>query len=148
MKLPVDIKVLMEEWSKDTVIDATSMEKELLKISNLHGKYLNVMSFHRHMLRKVDCDYKKMKSLREDYYAGHLTKEECDEHKWEYMQYKHSNPKISRLLETDSVLIDILLKKIAHEEIVAYCESIMKSLNNRTWDLGNYIKYQQLTLGR
>lgn len=148
MKPPVNIEDLMKEWSNDSIIDATAMEKEVLKISHLHGKYLNVMSFHRHILRKLDSDYKTMKGLREDYYAGHLTQEECDSRGWEYMQHVHSNPKIARLLETDQELTKILLKKIAHEEIVSYCESVLKSLNARTWDLGNFVKYQQLTSGR
>ena len=39
----------------------------------------------------------------------------------------------------------LLLKRIAHGEIVEYCEDVLKSLNSRTWDLGNVIKYRQLT---
>jgi len=148
MKPPVTIDILMKEWSSDSIIDATSMEKEVLKISHLHGKYLNVMSYHRHLLRKLDTEYKSMKGIREEYFSGHLTQEECDKYGWEYMQHVHSNPKIARLLETDPELTKILLKKIAHEEIVSYCESVLKSLNNRTWDLGNFVKYQQLTSGR
>ena len=89
-----------------------------------------------------------MRGLREDYYAGHLTQEECDSRGWDYMQHVHSNPKIARLLETDPELTKILLKKVAHEEIVAYCEAVLKSLHNRTWDLGNFVKYQQLTSGK
>lgn len=148
MKPPVTIDILMKEWSSDSIIDATSMEKEVLKISHLHGKYLNVMSYHRHLLRKLDTEYKSMKGIREEYFSGHLTQEECDNYGWEYMQHVHSNPKIARLLETDPELTKILLKKIAHEEIVSYCESVLKSLHNRTWDLGNFVKYQQLTSGR
>ena len=148
MKPPVTIETLMKEWSEDSIIDSTSMEKELLKISHLHGKYLNIMSYHRHLVRKLEADYKTMKGLREDYFAGHLTQEECDERGWEYMQHVHSNPKIARLLETDTELTKILLKKIAHEEIVSYCEAVLKSLHSRTWDLGNYVKYLQLTSGK
>jgi hypothetical protein len=50
-------------------------------------------------------------------------------------------------LSTDPHLTKILLKKVVHEEIVAYCETVLKSLNNRTWDLGNYVKYLQYTKG-
>ena len=148
MKPPVNIDSLMKEWSQDSGIDSTAMEKELLKISHLHSKYLNIMSYHRHLVRKMEADYKMMKGLREDYYQGHLTKEELDERGWEPMQHVLTNPQIARKLETDSELNKLLLKKIAHEEIVSYCESVLKSLNNRTWDLGNYTKYLQLTSGR
>ena len=58
------------------------------------------------------------------------------------------DPKIARKIETDRELINMLLKKVAHEEIVSYCETVLKSLHNRTWDLGNFVKYQQLTSGR
>jgi hypothetical protein len=148
LKPPVNIEHLMTEWSQDSGIDSTAMEKELLKISHLHSKYLNIMSYHRHLVRKMEADYKMMKGLREDYYQGHLTKEELDERGWEPMQHVLTNPQIARKLETDGELNKLLLKKIAHEEIVSYCESVLKSLNNRTWDLGNYTKYLQLTSGR
>ena len=148
LKPPVNIDALMKEWSDDGAIDSTSMEKELLKISHLHGKYLNVMSFHRHLLRKMETDYKIMKGLREDYYQGHLTKEELDERGWEPMQHVLTNPQVARKLDTDAELNKLLLKRVAHEEIVSYCENVLKSLNNRTWDLGNYVKYLQMTNGR
>ena len=148
MKPPVTIEILMSSWAEDSVIDASSMEKELLKISHLHGKYLNVMSYHRHLVRKMEADYKLLKGLREDYYLGHLTQEELEEHGWEPMQHILSNPQIARKLETDKELNKLLLKKVAHEEIVSYCEGVLKSLHNRTWDLGNYTKYLQLTSGK
>lgn len=148
MKPPVNIDTLMKEWSDDTVIDSTSMEKELLKIGHLHSKYLNIMSYHRHLVRKMDTDYKLLKGLREDYYQSHLTQEEMEERGWEPIQHVMSNPQIARKLDTDAELNKLLLKKVAHEEIVSYCENVLKSLNNRSWDLGNYVKYHQLTMGK
>ncbi len=148
LKAPVTIDALMKEWSEDGTIDSTSMEKELLKISHLHGKYLNIMSFHRHLLRKMETDYKIMRGLREDYYQGHLTQDELAERGWDPMQHVLSNPQIARKLDTDAELNKLLLKRVAHEEIVSYCENVLKSLNNRTWDLGNYVKYLQMTNGR
>lgn len=148
MKPPVNIEDLMKEWSKDSNIDATAMELELLKISSLHSKYLNILSFHRHIVRKMESDYKTMKGLREDYYSGHLTQDECDKRGWEYMQHVHSNPKIARLLEGDPELTKILMKRIAHEEIVEFCTSVLKSINNRTWDLRAFVDYKRFTEGR
>lgn len=145
MKPPVNIENLMAEWSKDSYVDPSAMEKELLKISHLHGKYLNIMSYHRHVVRKLEAEFKEMKGLREDYYAGHLTQEECDNRGWEYMQHVHSNPKVARLLETDGILNKLLLKKVAHDEIVSYCESVLRNLSNRSWDLKTYVEYLKYT---
>lgn len=148
MKPPVNIEDLMKEWSQDTIIDSTAIEKETLKISRLHSKYLNIMSYHRHLVRKMEADYKMLKGLREDYYQGHLTQDELNEHGWEPCQHLLTNPQVARKLETDTELNKLLLKKVAHEEIVSYCENVLKSLNSRTWDLGNFVKYQQLISGK
>ena len=145
IKPPVTLDTLMKEWSEDKIVDGTEIEKEILKISFLHGKYLNIMSHHRVLCRKMETDYKLMKGLREDYYQGHLTKEEMEERGWEPIQHVLSNPQIARKLDTDGELNKLLLKRIAHGEIVEYCEDVLKSLNSRTWDLGNVIKYRQLT---
>ena len=85
----------------------------------------------------------------EDYYHGYLNnKEDLDKHGWEPMLLDLTNPQIARKLETDGELNKILLKKIAHEEIVSYCDTVLKSLHNRTWDLGNYVKYLIHTQGK
>lgn len=148
IKPPVSIEDLMTEWSKDTNIDSTSMDLELLKISNLHGKYLNVMSYHRHLIRKMESDYKIMKGLKEDYYAGRLSEDELEERGWEPMQFVLSDPKIARKLETDKDLNNLLLKRVAHEEIVEYCTSVLKSIHNRSWDLKTYCDYVKFTAGK
>ena len=145
MKPPVTLDMLMKEWSQDKIVDNSELEKEILKISYLHGKYLNIMAHHRLLFHKMEADYKMMKGLREDYYQGHLTKEEMLERGWDPIQHVLSNPQVARKLETDGELNNLLLKRIAHGEIVDYCESVLKSLNSRTWDLGNVIKYRQLT---
>lgn len=142
---PVSLNDLMREWSLDKIVDGTELEKEILKISYLHGKYLNIMSHHRVLFHKMEADYKMMKGLREDYYQGHLTKEEMEERGWEPIQHVLTNPQVARKLDTDSELNKLLLKRVAHGEIVEYCQDVLKSLNSRTWDLGNVIKYRQLT---
>jgi hypothetical protein len=150
MKPPVNIEALMTEWSKDTVIDSASMEKETLKISYLHSKYLNIMSYHRHMIRKVDADYKDMKEIRRDYYLGNADQETLVKYGWDQYQ---GNPLTMRTaqeekLSTDPILTKILLKKGGHEEIVSYCELVMRSLNNRTWDLKNFMEYLKYSKGQ
>ena len=69
---PVTLENLMKEWSSDTAIDSTSMEKETLKISHLHSKYLNIRSHHNILLRRMETDYKLLKGLREEIGRAHV----------------------------------------------------------------------------
>ena len=42
----------MEEWSKDTVMDNTSLDKESLKIPNLHSKWLDYFKQRKTKIKK------------------------------------------------------------------------------------------------
>lgn len=145
LKPPVSIDSLMKEWSEDSIIDSSAMEKETLKTSFLHGKYLNIMSFHRHMVKKIEADYKILKDVKSDYYNGRLSYEELKEKDWEPLQHRYTNREIEEKIQGDADLNKMLLKKIAHEEIVSYCESVLRSLNSRTWDLKTYVEYLKYT---
>lgn len=145
LRPPVNIDNLMSEWSNDSIIDSSSIEKETLKISSLHSKYLNIMSYHRHCVRKLETDYKILKDVKSDYYNGRLSYDELKERNWEPLQNKYTNREIEEKMQGDINLNKLLLKKVSHEEIVSYCEYVLKSLNSRTWDLKNYVEYLKYT---
>lgn len=148
LKPPVSIDNLMKEWSSDSIVRPDDIQLETLKISSLHSKYLNIMSYHRLMVRKIDKDYKDMKATKDEYFHGNLNDPDTlADLGWPPMLHTHSNPKITRMLENDPDLTKLLLKKLAHEEIVSYCESVLKSLNNRSWDLRNYVEYLKYAKG-
>ena len=84
MKPPVKLDELREQWySKDSIIDESEPGKELIRISSLHGKYLNILSYHRMLARKYVKDYEKMKLIKTEYYLGELSYEELKERGWE-----------------------------------------------------------------
>ena len=144
----IKLEQILEYWKTDSIIDDSKPHQELISTPLLHAKYVEILSQHRLATQKAKFDHAKMKKIRREYYLGNLDKETLDEYGWEPCQFVLSDPKIARKIETDRELINMLLKKVAHEEIVTYCETVLKSLHNRTWDLGNFIKYRQLTSGR
>ena len=146
MKPPVTIDGLMSEWSKDTIIDSSSMEKELLKISFLHGKYLNIMSYHRHMIRKIEADYKEMKEIRRDYYQGHTGLDTLEKYGWDVFPFTLKSD-ITTYLDADEDINKYKAKKILHEEIVDVCIAIIKELNSRTYQLRDFIAWERFVNG-
>ena len=50
-------------------------------------------------------------------------------------------------LESDKELNNILLKKVIHEEIVDVCQSILKELNSRTFQLRDFISWERFIQG-
>lgn len=146
MRAPVKIDELMEEWSKDSAIDETDINRELARIPKLHSKYLNILTHHTLIVKKHMSDYYKLKTRKFEYYKGDFSQEDYEETGWEIF-VKKTGRDVNMYLDSDEDLNNILLKKIMHEEIVEYCKSVLKELNSRTWQLKSYIDYERFLRG-
>jgi hypothetical protein len=148
MKLPVNIDNLMEEWSTDSKIDQTEPGHELAKISSLHAKYLRIMTHHNLISKKLMTDYAKMKKLKWEYYSGDLNNpEDLSQYGFEPWVKKTLRQDIPMYIDSDTELNNILIKKMVHQEIVDFCESVLKELNNRTYQINGIIKWETFTSG-
>lgn len=148
MKPPVNIDDLMEEWSKDSKIDETEPGRELIKTSTLHSKYLRIMTHHNLICKKLMGDYNKLKKIKWEYYSGDLNNpEDLEKYNLEPMMKKVLRQDISTYIDSDTDLNNILLKKMLHQEVVDFCGSVLKELNNRTWQLRSFIEWEKFTSG-
>lgn len=148
MKPPVNIDDLMEEWSKDSKIDETEPGRELTKISSLHAKYLRILTHHNLIAKKIMADYNKAKKTRWEYYSGDLNNpEDLEVLGLEPWVKKTLRQDIPMYIDSDSLLNTLLMKKTVHQEVVDFCSSILKELNNRTWQLKSFIDWEKFTSG-
>jgi hypothetical protein len=149
MKPPVNIDALMEEWSKDCVIDDTEPREESARIPVLHAKYLRILTHHNLICKKLTADYNTLKRIKFEYYSGDLNNPEDLEHYgFEPWGKKLLKTSIPSYVDSDADLNKILMKRMVHQEIVEFCTSVMKELNNRTFQLGNIIKWAQFSGGK
>ena len=148
MKPPVNIDDLMEMWSKDSQVDETEPGRELTKISNLHSKYLRILTHHNLICKKLMSDYTIRKKIKWEYYSGDLNNpEDLEKYNLEPMMKKVLRQDLQLYIDSDTELNNILLKKIIHQEIVDFCGSVLKELNNRTWQLRSFIEWEKFTSG-
>tara|TARA_R110000772_G_scaffold99174_1_gene198733 strand:- start:14712 stop:15170 length:459 start_codon:yes stop_codon:yes gene_type:complete len=148
MKPPVTIEQLTEMWSKDSIMDETEPGRELMKIPILHSKYLTIMSYHNMIVRKLMGDYNKKRLLLTQYWCGDLNNDEdLATIGREPVMKKILRQDIPMYLDSDQELIDILLRKIYNEEIVAYCTSVLRELNSRTYQLRAFVDWEKFTGG-
>ena len=139
---------IMKLWEGDSIIDSTEPGKELLKIPQLHNKYLKILVGHRLAIKRLNFDYAKMRRLKEEYYNGSLSKEELDENGWEpFLLNIKTKQGVERYLESDQQLIKLLEKKIYHDEAISVCESILQELKSRTFQLRDYIQWERFIGG-
>jgi len=150
MKPPVTLDTLSEMWSKDSVIDLTEPARELAKIPSLHSKYLQILSYHNLLIKKITSEYNKKKSIKFQYYNGDLNDpDELSKHGFSEPQRKKIlKQDIQIYLDGDDDLINLLLKKSLHQEIVDYTTSILKEINNRTYQVNNIIRWEMFVSGQ
>jgi hypothetical protein len=142
------IDEILDEWSRDSKVDETSVSPELLKISKLHSKYLRFMAENSLLAKKRIVDYQKMKAIKWDYYNGKMSKEELDERGWkQYLHTVQTKDGIERCLDKDEDLINILLLKAMNDDAVTVTTGILKELNARTYQLKSWVDYQKYLLG-
>jgi hypothetical protein len=146
MKPPVKLDDLREEWcSNDSIIDETEPGKELIRVSALHGKYLNILSYHRMLSRKYVKEYENLKLIKTQYYLGELSFEELQERGWEPEQRNISKPSLPLYMDADEDLTNLLIKKMIQDEIVDLCTLIIKELNSRVYALRAFIEWKKMT---
>lgn len=147
-KPPITIDQLNEIWSVDAIIDQTEPGRELIKVPLLHSKYLKILSYHSLIVNKSMHDYNKLKKIKTEYYGGHLNNpDDLKEYGWEPMMKTILRIDIPLYLDSDQDLINILMKKIMHQEIVNTATSIMRELNSRTYQIRSIIEWMRFTNG-
>lgn len=143
-----DLEKIIEMWTADASIDETNLGHESVIIPKLHAKYIKILSMNNLKVKRLETEYSKMRAMRSKYYDGKLSEDELKTLNWEPYQYKHKlNSQIEELLQGDSFLIDILTKKMYHQEIKDVCERIVKELSNRTWQIKNALEWNRYTNG-
>ena len=148
MKPPVNVDALTEEWIKDASWEETEPQKALANIPRLHAKYLRIMTHHNLLVKKLLSEYNSRRKIKWEYYSGDLNNlEDLQKYNLDPMVKKVLRADLPHYLDSDTELNNILLKKVMHEEIVEFCKSVLKELNNRTWQIKSYMDWERFIGG-
>jgi len=137
---------LMKLWEKDSVVNTADAGAEIIRIPTLHNKYNRFLSLHRLSAKKSEIKYNQVRKLKWLYYSGKLTEEELKQYDWEPFQFVLKSD-MYIFLEGDDDLAECMRKKAYHDEAANFCLNVMKELNNRTWQLKEYMSWQKYEQG-
>ena len=141
------IDEILNEWKKDTELDDLNLDKESVRIPNLHAKYITLLSNDRRLLRGYQSQKKQIISRLRNYYSGSATQQELADLGREQFLGKTLKNEIMINVELDESIISIDAKISLLEVKVLALEEIMKSINSRGYQIKNAIDWRRLTLG-
>jgi hypothetical protein len=141
------IETIMSEWEKDTKIDTTEPGKEIIRIPLLHNKYNKYLSTHNLASKKAHFEYNKLRKVKWMYYNGKMSSDELEKYGWEQFPFTLKQD-ISVYMDGDDDLCKLQAKKAYHDECSAFCINVMKELNNRTWQLKEFMGWERFINGQ
>jgi hypothetical protein len=141
------IEDIVSQWDVDCKIDETELDREATKIPKLHNKYLKIFMGERVVLFKLKAENKRLKKTLIEYYLGELDREELDELGRDQFYKKLLKNEIDTYIESDDLFIESTLKVSLQGEKVDYVEAIVKSLNNRNFQIKSAIDWVRFTQG-
>lgn len=140
---------IQNEWKQDSFIDETNLGKASSKTPQLHAKYLNMLSTARLQSRRAEGEYQRLRRLKYRYFRGELSRQELDDLGWDqYQGVKPIKNEMDEYLSTDEELLVCQDKLEYYRTVVYQLESIMKSIQSRTWDIKNSIEYMKFLNGQ
>jgi hypothetical protein len=141
------IDQIIQSWKEDTKIDDLNLDIESTRIPNLHSKYLSFLSDERIRLRGFQSQRRTLVGKLKTFYSGSATQEDLEFLNKEQFLGKTLKNEIMFNIETDELVIDIDAKISAQEVKVMALEEIVKSINNRGYQIKNAIDWRRLTVG-
>jgi hypothetical protein len=139
---------IQEMWLTDCKINHSNLGASSVQVPLLHAKYLNLLTTTKLKLRKCRANLLEFKQLKRRYYRGELSKEELGELGWQqYLFAKPLKSDMDELLEADPAIIAMIDKVEYYETVVYQLESILGSINRRTWDIKNALEWEKFTNG-
>ena len=144
----MDIRDIQKLVAEDMPIDDTELDIESMNIPQLHSKYLNIYMDEKLVLQKLNSDYHRLKKVKWEYYTGKLDQEQLDDYGWEPFQLKILKQDIDLYMDSDEDLQKILNRVAYQKEKVTSLDSVLKSINNRQWNIKGAIEWRKFINGQ
>jgi hypothetical protein len=144
---PFTLEMIHELWDVDSKIDDLELDLESLKIPQLHSKYMKIMNDENRILNRMMFTHKMLEKDKHEYYSGKMCQEDLDERNWQPLTLKILKGDVPKYIEGDPDVIQNLVMIGDQREKCALLNSIISSINNRSFQITNAIKWKQFTNG-
>lgn len=141
------LESIFEMWDQDSRVDRQRLDEEALNISMLHAKYHRIFTNERLTLRKYEAELKELKLQKFEFYTQGPTKETV-ELGWQLPPIgKVLKADANTYVDADKDIINLSLKIGIQHEKIGLLESIIKTLQNRGYNIRAAIDYIKFTSG-
>ena len=143
--MSIDLETIQEMWEKDSKIDPDNLHTESLNIPVLHAKYYDLYNTINLLRKKAEIQKKKIRHERYEYFTGKADPEVYVENP--FPKKIRDKETLQGYLDSDEKLSQVALKIEYYETLLNYIESILKVIQNRTYQIKNAIEFIKFQAG-
>jgi hypothetical protein len=128
-------------WERDAKIEPDNLDSESLKIPLIQGKYFNLFCREKAILAKLNLDLSQLRRWKRDYFLGEIPVEELVEKGIPVFARRLVKSEVDAYIDTDSDVITMLEKIAVVQTKVDLLNLLVKSINDRQWNIRNAIEF-------
>jgi hypothetical protein len=143
--MSIDLDKIQEMWTKDSKMDPDNLHTESLNIPVLHAKYFDLYNTIFLLRKKAEQQKRNIRHERYEYYSGKSDPEVYIDNP--FPKKIRDKDTMQKYLDADEKLSTVCLKIDYYDTMLVYIESILKMIQNRTYQIKNAIEYQRFMSG-
>ena len=140
-----DLETIQEMWEKDAKIDRDNLHDESLNIPSLHAKYFQIYNTIFLLRKKAEQQRKNIRHERYEYFSGKADPDVYIQNP--FPKKIRDKDTMTKYLDADEKLSNASLKIEYYETMLTYLESILKVIQNRTYQIKNAIEFMRFNAG-
>jgi hypothetical protein len=141
----ISLESIQTMWEKDAKIDQDNLHIESLKIPVLHAKYFELYNNTLLLRKKSEQQKRNIRHERYEYYSGKADPDIYIDNP--FPKKIRDKDTMQKYLDADEKLSSVSLKLDYYDTILVYLESILKMIQNRTYQIKNSIEFMKFTSG-
>ena len=143
--MTITLDSIQEMWEKDAKIDRDTLHEESLNIRSLHAKYFEIYNTIFLLRKKAEQQRKNIRHERYEYFSGKADPEVYVENP--FGKKIRDKDTMTKYLDADDKLSNASLKIDYYDAMLTYLESILKVIQNRTYQIKNAIEFMRFNAG-
>ena len=143
--MTINLDSIQEMWENDAKIDRDNLHEESLNIPSLHAKYFELYNTIFLLRKKAEQQRKNIRHERYEYFSGKSDPEVYQDNP--FPKKIRDKDTMQKYLDADDKLSNSSLKIEYYDTMLTYIESILKVIQNRTFQIKNAIEFMRFQSG-
>ena len=140
-----DLDTIQDMWEKDAKIDRDNLHDESLNIPALHAKYFQIYNTIFLLRKKAEQQRKNIRHERYEYFSGKADPDVYIQNP--FPKKIRDKDTMTKYLDAAEKLSNSSLKIEYYDTMLTYLESILKVIQNRTYQIKNAIEFMRFNAG-